>query len=248
MDVINIDTSEILAVVDTNVLLEIYSCHDTLEMYEEIGAANAQAHAETDRAVYRRARARESLLLAFHFQNVRAMTYSLLDEVMAKLQEHVDPAAGGTWGTRHTIQFVHFVKSRLLAEWRDHAQTPRGAAALRGNEADRHLVDFAREHGLPLIANEGSSPTGTHLRKMRKLATQAGVHVATPRQFWEGKLDERTDIEAFLRRFREEAPTYARGQDDPEVELEALEIMEGYFRHVLLGETSGRDAPVRVVL
>jgi len=245
---IQMDPKEIHAVVDTNVLLDIFSCHDISNAYAQFGELTAEQEIDLPPAVYRRARARESLLLAFYFHAQKATTYSLKDEVLAIMQGRVDPSADDTWHTQHTMQFAHFVTNQLLSGWRLASQPSLGAAALQGDDADAHLVEYAREHGLPLITNEGFGPTGIRAEKMRKLATDAGVNVFAPGEFWRGQIDESSEIEDFLRRFRKQAPAYAAARAKPRLEREALDRMNGYFRHVLLGETAGRDAPVRVIV
>ena len=64
---IQIEPSQLLAVVDTNVLLDIYSCHDVSNSYEQGAQIDTEAFVDSGEAVYRRARARESLILAMYF-------------------------------------------------------------------------------------------------------------------------------------------------------------------------------------
>ena len=84
---------------------------------------------------------------------------------------------------------------------------------------------------------------------MRKLAKDAGVEVFTPREFYVNKIDETEEIEVFLRRFREGAERYLearRGDLGPDKGYEVVSLMDGYYRHILRGETEGRDVPVRL--
>src|SRR5580704_11789456 len=157
--------------------------------------------------VYRRARARESLLLAMHFHKVKAQTYSLHSEVLYLLLKRVPPAPGGqTTESDFTTVFLYFVKDYLLPDWDTQMPTQPGSEA--GNDADEAYVAFAKEHRLPLITNEGYEQNGIVDKRMRKLAKDAGVSVFAPREFCAGKIDEAVEIEDFLQRFKEQAPVY----------------------------------------
>ncbi len=88
---------------------------------------------------------------------------------------------------------------------------------------------------------------------MRKLAKNAGVQVCTPREFYQGsKIKEAEEIEAFLGRFPDQAPGHidARKKEFGEDDMggDVLDWINGYYRHILLGETEGRDSPVRVTV
>ena len=149
-----------------------------------------------------------------------------------------------------TTVFVHFVKESLLPDWMPLAPTEPGTEA--GNQADAALVAYARDNALPLITNEGYTMTGVVDAKMRKLAREAGVAVFAPREFYAGKLVEDDEIEAFLQRFRDEAPGYLatrRAEHGAEDKMnEVLEWVFGYYRLILRGEVAGRDTPARVKL
>lgn len=237
-----IDTSDILAVVDTNVLLDMYSCHDLYCAYEQLGHDDCVSHPT---AVFRRARARESLLLAIYLHRRRATTYSLGDEAVDRMLANVDPNAGDAFPTHFTIVFVHFVREQVIPGWK--AGQPPVPKGLRGNAADRWLLDYAKENDLPLITNEGYGPNGVEALKLRKRALDAGVRVCTPREFYSGRFtDEEAAARAFIQRFRRRAQEYVDEQEKPEVMARTMEAMDGYFHHILFGETAGQDAPVSV--
>ena len=85
--------------------------------------------------------------------------------------------------------------------------------------------------------------------KLRKRAQDAGVQVFTPREFCQGKLDETEEISAFLQRFREQAVRYLEARQrelGPDKGYEVISLMDGYYRHILRGETEGRTSPVRL--
>jgi hypothetical protein len=146
-----------------------------------------------------------------------------------------------------TTVFHYFVKDYLLPDWQPSTTTEPGSEA--GNEADRALVAFAKQHALPLITNEGYTQNGIVDEKMRKLAKDEGVQVFTPREFWLRRFDETKAIEGFFQAFLDQAPLYmvARRKELGEDKIrEVLDRVYGYYRLVLLGEVAGSDVPVRV--
>jgi hypothetical protein len=242
--------SQFSAVVDTNVVLDVYSCHDVAKRYDEVHSRLGIAAVDEASVVYRRTRARESLLLAIYFNKIGASTFSLHHESVELLTTRVPPAPGGqTLESDFTTVFLYFVKDYVLPEWESHMPTEPGDAS--GNDADRLLVEFAKEHALPLITNEGFTQRGVVEEKMRKRAREAGVSVFSPRQFYLGKIDEAAEIEAFLSRFRDQVPRYleARKRELGEDNVaEVLSWVYGYYRLILKGEAEGRDIPVSVSL
>lgn len=60
---VQLDWTTVQAVIDTNVMLDIYSAADWHQEYER----GALGDIDGPRALYRRARARDSLLLAMYF-------------------------------------------------------------------------------------------------------------------------------------------------------------------------------------
>jgi hypothetical protein len=210
----------------------------------------AEAAIDQQSVVYRRARARESLLLAMHFNNIAATTFSLHFEVLDLLTRRAPPAAGGaTMESDFTNTFLHFVKDYVLPNWNPTMPTASGTEGR--NDADRALVEHARGRGVPLITNEGYSPTGIVDEGMRQLAMAAGVRVFTPREFYQGRIDEGAEIDAFLRRFREQVPHYLEvrrrevGKDNFH---RVLEWVYGYYRLILLGQTAVRETPARLAV
>ncbi len=106
------------AVVDTNVLLDIHSCHDAMDSYNKAHALLAAAAIDDPSVVFRRARARESLLLAIYFDKIDAVTHSLHNEAVDRLVDRSPPAPGGTSiASDFTMTFVHFVKDHVLPGW-----------------------------------------------------------------------------------------------------------------------------------
>jgi hypothetical protein len=238
----------VYAVTDTNVLLDVHSCHDLTTAYNDAYARLGKAAVDDLTVVYRRARARESLLLGMHLNRVKATTYSLHFEPVDLLTKRAPPAAGGaTMESDFTNMFLHFVKDYVLPDWNMIMPTQPGTEAK--NDADKAYIDYAKQHGLPLITNEGYGQNGLVDEKMRKLAKDAGVAVYAPREFYQGQIDEAAEIEAFLQRFKEQVPVYmdVRKKLLGEDKIGAvLTWVYGYYRMILLGEVEGRTTPVRL--
>jgi len=191
---------ELLAVLDSNVLMDISSCHDAFDTY---GALGFDAPAEHRRAIYRRARARESLLLAMYFDKIEAVTYGLY-EAVTKLFEKV-PASGQEFPSHFAVVYAQLVQDRLLGRWKCRLDPDPLVAELKGSAADSYLVAFAKQHGLPLISNEGLTPEGSRLSGIHKKAAAAGVRILAPREFYGGQIDEPNEIASFLEKFKAEA-------------------------------------------
>jgi hypothetical protein len=237
---------QILAVVDTNVILDTHSIHDVMGAYD-------REHADLDAPdlVFRRARARESLLAMVYLNKIKARTFSLHSELLEQLTKYAPPEAtpGTQFESDFTRMFIWFVKDYVLPDW--DSRLPREPGGERANGADAALIDAAKELGVPLITNEGFNKDGYGEGKIGKSAAAAGVTWYHPRTFYEGKIDEATESKAFLDRCRAEAPRYLddlwtkRGRDKSD---ELLKLVIGSYRHILLGETEGRTTPVRVTL
>jgi len=235
------------AILDTNVVLDIQSIHDMTAAYERLGTADLDA----PHLVYRRARARESLLLGMYLHTAKATTLSLHSEFIALLTRVAPPTAKGgvSLGVEFTTTFSWFVKDYLLPDWNMNIPTEPGGE--RGNAADAALVALARQASVPLITNEGYTAAGIVDEKLRKRAKEAGVEVFAPREFYDGKMDETAETEAFLERWASEAPRYLeqhRNEFGRDKSDELLAIICGLYRHVLLGETEGGAERVRVRL
>jgi len=226
---------ETRAVVDTNVLLGIYSCHDLTNTYETTHARVGIEAIDDPAVSYRRLRARESFLLALFFNDIKATTYSLHSEVLNLMLTRVPPAEGGeTMESDFTTTFFWFVRDYLLSDWNATCPTKPGQEAK--SVADEAYVAQAKESGLPLITNEGNGPNGIVDEGMRKLAKDSGVSVYVPREFYAGKIDEAAMISKFLQLFTNRRDLYRNtrlerfGKDRTD---EVLDWVYGYYRLVL---------------
>lgn len=264
-----------VAIVDTNVFLDIYSCHDAIVAYNTVYAEIGRAAVDHPKVVYRRARARESLLLALYLNKVGATTFTLQSEAMDVLEDNAPPTAVGgmRWETDFTSFMVHFVKDYVLGNWNACFATPKAgwekfvsvellSTELRtpghpelttptGTNADTFHIACAKDNGIPLITNEGFSETGYKSGKIVKRAAREGVRGMRPCDFYAGHINEADEIDAFLNRFRDEAPKYLdahwqkHGKDAAD---KVLGLIYGQYRLFLRGEAEGRDTPVRVAV
>jgi hypothetical protein len=263
-------------VLDTNVLVDIHSCHDIVRKYGERAKTLGPA-AMTDRdVVFRRARAREGLLLAIYLHNVKATTFTLQGEAMRVLEKAAPPSAqGGTsLPTDHLRFFIWFVKDRVIPGWNLHFCLPKkggnwpGLIANRelvkgnlsdpdhpdvleptGNRADLFHVAMAKERKLDLITNEGFTPDGYGVGKVSEWARAEGVRTLFPKDVYAGKLNEDYAADKFLERFAREAPAYLEERErknGPSYNQDFMEYLGGYYRHILFGDVEGSDEPVPV--
>jgi hypothetical protein len=226
------------AVIDTNVLLDIYSIADLEKAY---GAA---AGAETDETHFRRVRARESLVFAWLLHQRAATTISLPFEPSRMLVRDAPPDARDTLQTQHVQLSIYVVKDYVLDSW-DHRSVRGADKNLTGERCDDLLLALAREERAPLVTNEGYSLSGVSSatpRGLRAKGLRAGVRVLTPRDFWSGAISDGRACRQFLARFDSETPKYLAGKGHPKEHTNAVNLRRGILRHLFFGETS--DGPV----
>jgi hypothetical protein len=224
-----------IAIIDTNVLLEIYSCHDHYR-------AHAKAYAEHGDEFYyqldpthRGQRARASLLLAIYLNDIAATTYGSHGEFLDIITKTVPPSPAGTpggqnWEEDFLTQALYVVGDRVLTNWTH--TVPSLAEAQRGSRNDQWLVDEAARLNVPLITHEGLSKTGDRVVSgIDKKAAVAGVQVLMPREFFNGKLDERERSKAFLNQLGEEIEKLTVGRTDDLGKI--LAMVQDHYGHVL---------------
>jgi hypothetical protein len=169
-------------VLDTNVLLELYSIHDLTKLY----AAEFEKHGETaeERALvlYRRQRAAYTLGLAIALHERSFTTFQLGGESLRILSDRVPPDEDSLEAI-YVQLFLYYVKDYCLANWNP-VTDEKIDEGVKGNACDDILLNIARVNRLSLVTNEGSSERGlddTH--GMRGLAKTAGVQVFTPFEY-----------------------------------------------------------------
>src|SRR5271163_4932387 len=125
------------AVLDTNGFLDMFSNRDLTREYQKPGF-----DVESAEAVFRRARARESVLCACYFNEVEATTYVLKDAVLKQLEKMAPPEVASA-ETYHTTQVIHFVNDYVLPKWSSQMQmiVAKDGSSPKGNAADATLVD-----------------------------------------------------------------------------------------------------------
>lgn len=226
----------IAAVVDTNVILDVFSPTDLLEAYKKGGDFHREAE-------FRRARARESLLLAWHLHSTSARTLQLPRENVRLMVEKAKPGALDQYLSVHVQLSIYLIKERVLERWHDGVEAGCDDA-MRGTACDDKLLELSARYSAPLVTNEGHSPDGIsdeHPKKLRRRALDRRIDVRTPRQFWSGKLDEDTACQQFLARVEAAVPGFVGAQSHRDAAQVAVSLYRRVLRHILLGETSSED-------
>lgn len=226
-------------IIDTNVMLDIASCHDLSNSTDE--------DVDSRGSVYRRQRAKDGVTLAMLLERDGLTTFNLWGESAALFHARVNPHEA-TPETVFTTTFLHFTKDVILPRWNMMSDVNESPDA-RGDEADRALVKLAVKHGVPLVSNEGFGPDGPTKAKLVGKAEGAGVTLLTPRQYFAGKIDEDEAANDFMLRFLANREEYVRTHPSPDAMRDYFAtFLTGYSRHVLFGITNGRDRPVAVRL
>lgn len=236
-------------IMDTNVFLDIHSCHDVKRDFDKLHSELGDAAVDDPKIVYRRARARESMLLAMYLHKIKGTTMSLRHEAIELLMKCAPPKPGGTeMEGDFTRVFAHFVQPFCLRGWNSVVTTEHGS--VRRNDADRAHVALAKSRSIPLVTNEGASEDGSvdDSKLIRVEARAAGVTVLTPRQAFESLINEEEEIESFLARFKDRAPNYLARRGIRDRMGDVLAWVFGLYRFILRGEVEGHDAPAAVRL
>lgn len=169
-------------VLDTNVLLELYSIHDLSKLYAEEFEKHGETAGELARVLYRRKRAAYALGLAIALHERSLATFQLGGESLRILQERVPPGEDSL-ELAYVELFLYYVKDYCLADWSAVTDEKIDEGA-KGNACDDNLLNIARVNRVALITNEGSSQHGiddTH--GIRGRARSAGVPVFTPAEY-----------------------------------------------------------------
>jgi len=239
-----VDSRNIAALLDTNVILEMYSSHDLLAVEANMPVAlevesrllpqdAAGASAKRQQVeLFRVRRAANALALAIHFHETQAFTLCL-EEAVTKIVQCVAPG-GGTAAENYIIAYRDFVRPRALPGWTN-AKVPNVPLDLAGDAADAELVVQARKYGWPLITNEGNSHEGIKDVRLRKAAKDAGVRVFTPGEFVKGKM-KRNMRRGFLDRFKANRSKYREGESDFSVAQASLDGIYEYYCGLLSEE------------
>lgn len=219
-----IDTTQLRCscVIDTNVILELYSVHDLMRDFEESHAKKGEAAAEDPKVRFRRLRMADSLALAIALHEKKETSFQLVTEAIEMLMREVPPDSDGF--ERAWVQFfLYYTKDLCLADWGEESDSELGAGA-KGTARDLILLEVARAKGVPLVTNEGNTQAGIDdKRGLRKRAIAARVPVFTP-----GEYVARLGVEfpaaseAFAERFRGRQEEYLAGRSDADAAREHL--------------------------
>jgi len=240
-DTVEVDLAKPVAVIDSNVLLETVSCIDLFKHY-----ARNDIDQYSQNAILRRQRARESLLLSIHLDRVKATTFSIFEAIRITERE-VDPNERHKFEYHAITIWAHFVKDHVLPNWTMNVPS-NGDDEPRGNQADALLVEHAKKLGIPLISHEGVTTTGVDYKCwIRRKARKAGVAIVTPREFY-GRVDELLYSALFLQRFDGGSAEYVRASPQSEVTRESVDLLRGYYMHILYGTTNGEREPLPIRL
>ncbi len=230
--------NEIAAVVDTNVLIDIFSISDLVRAHSV-----ADVSSDSAELLFRRIRARESLLLAWFFHRSKLATRSYGSEATRILSRLSPPDRRADFEVNFTRTSIWFIKDYMLPGWSLLAD--RGEPEHAGNAADDHLVTLARRLKAPLITNEGFTIEGVNeAHGIRGLARARGVRVFSPAQFWRGKMSEGGAVRHIFQRFDREAPKYLRSQSYGDGAKQALLDRRNILRYLLQGESA--HGPVKL--
>jgi hypothetical protein len=166
----------LVAVLDTNAFLDVYSCHDVMRdyalLYEQVGNAAAEAR----KIIYRRARSRESLLLAIHLHNIGARTVTLQSELLDQLEMAApsNPPAGEPY----PVLGIPLITNEGFGE----TGYKRGDVIKRAERARLralHPYQFYREHSTKTPRLHGSSLASvTRPRRISTLTAARSVTIA----------------------------------------------------------------------
>jgi hypothetical protein len=255
---------DLTIVLDTNVMLDLYSCHDYEEAMEKLGG-ELVAPINDPRLVYRRQRARDALLLGIWMHHTRQASNTLNEAIVqlkinVKTEKDVDlnketpeERIRRIYLFNFTSIFMSFVTKAVLGEWGNGRSYEGRNADLVKDVADDKYVDVARTMKLPLMTNEGFGHNGLTTPKQNKpnIVTKAaavGVKTYTPGQYYalSGR-NEAKDIAWFLEQFEAEAPNYIRrNEENAEAIMNAVARSFDYYHHVLLGSSGRQVDPVKV--
>ncbi len=233
-----------LAVVDTNIFLDLYSWHDWHEQFDSRTPAVVLRPDLTDaKSVWRKARAREALLLAMYLTKIKATTLGL-SEGLEQLRTRPflnTTASQRSWNDAFVRTYNWYVKEQIFRNWTESMKISDAV----GSAADDEMLAYAKDHSLPLISSEGYTPDGIDDRnRMRKKARKAGVNLVRAADFYAGKVDEQEESRIFLQRFKSGARGYVNAYRKKHGKSAAIELFMnqmGDYYNFLLG-----DEPVRL--
>jgi len=214
------------AVLDTNVLLAIYSWHDLLDAMERTLGQDPTANLTHADIQFWAQRARAAFILALFFNERRWATWSPPNELTRTLMSKAPPV-GEEHGPKSNFVrlFVYFIKEKLLPDWLAGGDRLSDESII-GNGVDELCLNAATEHSIPLVSWDGHGPNGLDPQKfISREARERGIDLVTPEELLSReKFDPTKAVERFFARWDRHAPVYIFGNPG------ARETLE-YFRH-----------------
>ncbi len=214
------------AVVDTNVVITIYSWHDFMDDADRLFTSNPAATLEHPELAYRRERARTAFRLMLFFNEQKWIVRSPLTETLRTLLARVSPDdAKGNF----TKLFLYFL-TELLPDWRVRSD-PADDDGIVGDAVDLLCVAWAQEDRIPLISWEGHTPTGHNPKKLIPREAKArGVDLVTPEQLLERhKFVEESAAKRFLAAWDSRAEDFLKNRSDAR---ELMELARHFFQRL----------------
>lgn len=202
-------------VIDTQVLLDLFECHNVLDVWKR-GALPGAADLGT-----RCTRARDALLMAILLHKTKARTYSLREEWLRVLEKLAPPTVNEIPTFFSRVMHL-YVLPELLQDWRVVFPDEGGAPEPSGTKADRELERVAQAYGLPLMTLDAKSA---------KRARNLGVTVITPADYVTSSgCDAARELDAFFQRYLDGLPAFCRTQP---VDPHALELRMHWVHDVV---------------
>lgn len=214
------------AIVDTNVILPIYSWHDLLDVGDRVLAANPAATLEDPALAFRRGRARTAFLLTLLFNERKWKVMVPLHEVGRTLLRGAPP---DSVTANFTKLYLHFVTD-LLPDW-SMAGDLEDDENIVGDDVDLLCVRYAEHFRVPFISWEGDTPAGPDPTKLIPTESKArGIDLVTPEQMLQRHaFDERPAIKRFFSAWDARAAEYLKGNPSAK---ETMRVANDFFERL----------------
>ena len=219
------------AVLDTNVLVAIYSWHDFTDAARSVLSSEPAATLEHHEIQFRAQRARAAFSLALFLDERSWITQSPLNEVGRILTGKVPPSGGDRAAeVNHVKLYIYFIKDLLLPSWQLGAD-PEADLAKKSNDVDRLCLDWAERQRVPLISWEGHGPQGLDPSKLiPREAAKRGIDLVTPEELVRrARFDHVAGMRRFFSAWEHHAPLYLA--ENPSAR-EPLEYAGHFYRRM----------------
>lgn len=152
-----VDRSSADLILDTNVVVEIYSLGDLLRVIDEKGLDTAIV---SPKLGYRRHRMKHSLVLAWWLAGAGIPTSSLGAEHIEKMVTSISPP--NSLSFLLTIPFVHIIRDLVLGSWKFGALVDVDHYRMKAS-TDDEILRRGKDDATPIVTWEGyeeGSPSG----------------------------------------------------------------------------------------